>query len=281
MRIWDCHCHARGDEKGAAVLRAMDKAGVERINLFSRYPWPKGKDWGGPYGPGAHADPKIVRACIDHVAKVQAADPSRIYGMIWVEPRSPGVVDEIERGIQDKGLRGIKLIPDRWYPYDEMMFPIYRKMEELRKPIMFHSGIVYGFADSSRYCMPVGYECLLNFPKLRFSLAHIAWPWVDECLAVYGSFRAAAGWDKGKTRMFIDTCRGTPDAWRTEALRKAIPFVEGDHLMFGVDGSPSNLATKAPEHVQMDTSILSEVIGVSQGQLELYFWGACEKFMTP
>jgi predicted TIM-barrel fold metal-dependent hydrolase len=255
----------------------MDAAGIERINLFSKYPAREGLDV--PYGPGAHASKKDVRAAIDHVARVQSADPSRIYGMIWVEPRCPEAVEEVERGIADKGLRGVKLIPDRWFPYDEMMFGLYRKMEELGKPIMFHSGIVYGFADSSRYCMPVGYECLVNFPKLRFSLAHIGWPWVDECLAVYGSFRAAGGWRAGKTRMWIDTCRGTPDAWRTEALRKAVPFVEGDRLMFGVDGVPGNLATKGPEHVAADVSILREVIGVSEKQLEQYFWGACEQFM--
>jgi hypothetical protein len=277
MRIWDCHCHCRGDEKGGEVLKAMDKAGIERINLFSKYP--QEDDAKGPYGPGAHASREAVRAQIDHIAKVQAADPSRIYGMIWAEPRCPSMVEEIERGIQKKHLRGVKLIPDRWFPYDELLFPIYRKMEELRKPIMFHSGIVYGFADSSRYCMPVGFECMLNFPKLKFSLAHIGWPWVDECLAVYGSYRATAGWNSGKAQMWIDTCRGTPDAWRTEALRKAVPFVESDHLMFGIDGSPNNLATKGIEHVRADTSILCEVIGVSEKQLDAYLWGACEKFM--
>lgn len=277
MRIWDCHCHARGDERGEDVLRAMDEGGIERINLFSRYPSVEGQT--GPYGPGAHAPQKVVREAIDHVAAVQAADPSRIYGMIWAEPRCPEMVDEVERGIQDKGLRGVKLIPDRWFPYDELMFPLYRKMEELGQPIMFHAGIVYGFADSSRYCMPVGYECLVNFPKLRFSLAHIAWPWVDECLATYGSFRSAAGWNEGRTQMWIDTCRGTPDAWRVEALRKAVPFVESSRLMFGVDGSPGNIARKGPEHVAADLAIMREVIGVSEQQIEEYFWGACSKFM--
>ncbi len=279
MKIWDCHCHCHGSENGPDVLRAMDAAGIERINLFSAYPQSPGAH--GPYGPGAHAPRSAVRAAIDHVASVQAADPSRIYGFIWAEPRCPEMVDEISRGIEDKKLRGVKLIPDRWFPYDELLFPIYRRMEALGKPIMFHSGIVYGFADSSRYCMPVGYESLLNFPKLRFSLAHIGWPWVDECLAVYGSFRSAAGWQSGKAQMWIDTCRGTPDAWRTDALRKAVPFVEASHLMFGVDGSPGNLARKGPEHVAADRSILAEVIGLSDEQLEMYFWGACDAFMNP
>ena len=28
MRIWDCHVHCRGDDKGEDVLRAMDEAGI-------------------------------------------------------------------------------------------------------------------------------------------------------------------------------------------------------------------------------------------------------------
>ena len=33
--------------------------------------------------------------------------------------------------------------------------------------------------------------------------------------------------------MWIDTCRGTPDAWREEKVRKAIPFCTMERVMFG------------------------------------------------
>ena len=36
MHIWDCHCHARGDETGEYVLKQMDAAKVNRINLLAR-----------------------------------------------------------------------------------------------------------------------------------------------------------------------------------------------------------------------------------------------------
>ncbi len=280
MRIWDCHVHCDGTENGKDVLKAMDAAGIERINLFSNYPW---REEGGrkvPHGPSSYASREALRACVEHIAGVQATDPSRIYGLAWIDPRSPYAVEEVERGVVDRGLRGIKLIPDQWFPYDEMMFPLYAKIEELGKVIMFHSGIVYGFGDSSRYCKPVNFEVLLNFPKLRFSLAHIGWPWVDEYLAVFGSFWSSVGYDKEKTRMFVDTCPGTPDAWRTDAMRKAVPFVGTGRLMFGTDAHPKSLERNAPRHISRDLSILREVIGVSQGQLDEFFWGACEKFMA-
>lgn len=269
MRIWDCHSHCRGEETGEDVLRQMDKAGIERICLFSEYPGPRGQ---------SEFHREDVRAAADHIGKVQAADPSRIYGLLWVEPRTPGIVEEIDYAVNQWSLRGVKMIPDHWYPCDDVVMPVYTKMQELGKPIQFHSGILYGFADSSRFCRPVFYEALVNFPGLRFSLAHVSWPWVDECIAVYGRFRAAAGYQSDKIQMWIDSCRGTPDAWREEALRKAVAFCGMEHVMFGIDGHPGSLADNAPVHVGKDVAILRNLMGLSEAQVEMFFWGAAEKF---
>ena len=171
------------------------------------------------------------------------------------------------------------MIPDHWSPTDELVYPIYEKTQDLGRPMQFHSGILYGFGDSSRFCRPVLYEALANFPGVRFSLAHIGWPWVDECIAVYGRFRAASGYKTEGCQMWIDTCRGTPDGWREEALRKAVPFCGVGRLMFGVDGTPSTMADNAPVHVQKDLMILRNIMGLSDEQIETFFWGACQGFM--
>lgn len=273
VRIWDCHCHLRGDETGSYVLEKMDAAGVERVNLFSRYP-------GRTRLPEERVSREEVREVVDHVAAVQNADPSRIYGLIFANPRAEGMVEEIERGLVDLGLRGVKMIPDHWSPTDDLVAPIYAKMQELRKPIQFHAGILYGFGDSSRFCRPVLYEALLNFPSVRFSLAHIGWPWVDECIAVFGRFRAAVRHHADACQMWIDTSRGTPDAWREEALRKAVPFCGVQRLMFGVDSSPSGLPDMAPVHVRKDYDLLCNVLGLSAEQIDTFFWGACEAFWS-
>jgi uncharacterized protein len=270
MRIWDCHSHIR-NETPDEVLRCLDEAKIDRVTLFGRSP-------GDAFGADGAYRREDTRASTDQIAAVQAAAPDRVFGLMWAVPRVPGIVEEIEYAIVDKGLRGIKMIPDHWSPCDEMLFPIYEKMQELGEPIQFHSGILYGMGDSSRFCQPLLFEVLVNFPKLRFSLAHISWPWVDECLAVYGRFRAAKRGKDDPVQMWIDTCRGTPDGWRLEALQKAVPFVDADHLMFGVDGTPSYLPVAGPEHVAKDLSILRNVMGLSEAQIETFFWGACEKF---
>jgi uncharacterized protein len=267
MNIWDCHVHLRGGETAKEILDGMDRAGITRISLFARYP-----------GDGVEGDgpPPLdnYRAAIEHVAELQAADPDRIYGLFWPDPRTEGILDLVQYALMDKGLRGIKMIPNHWSPCDEALFPLYAKMQELGKPIQFHSGILYGFADSSRFCRPVLYEALVRFPGLRFSLAHISWPWVDECIAVFGRFRAAAHYQTDDCQMWVDTCRGTPDAWRLEALQKAVPFCGTQRLMYGTDCTGGGIGDSAPEHIKKDLDILRGVMGLSEAQIEQFFWGA-------
>jgi hypothetical protein len=48
--------------------------------------------------------------------------------------------------------------------------------------------------------------------------------------------------------------------------------------MFGVDGTPSIMADYAPSHIRKDLDLLQNVLGLSQEQIETFFWGACEAF---
>ena len=78
--------------------------------------------------------------------------------------------------------------------------------------------------------------------------------------------------------MWIDTCRGTPDAWRLDALQKAAAFCGTSRLMFGTDTTPGNLGKVAPIHTGKDMDLLRGQIGLREAQLEEFFWGAAEEF---
>lgn len=274
MSVWDCHVHCyAGDEKAADVLAQMDQGGITRATLMSRFPG----DFREQCPPASLAD---QRAAIDHVAGLQDADPDRLWSLFWADPRTEGVLDLIEYALSDRGLHGLKLIPDHWTAGDEFLFPIYEKVRELGKVIQFHSGILYAFGDSSRFCRPVLYETLLHFPGLKFSLAHIGWPWTDECLAVFGHFNSAAAHRGNQSEMWVDTCRGTPDAWRLDALQKAVAFCGTNRLMFGTDSYPANLGKVGPLHIQKDMDLLRNQIGLRDAQLEEFFWGAAEAFYS-
>ena len=271
MNIWDCHVHCAGDETADEVRREMDRAGIARISLFSVHP-------GNVRELCPPPSREALRGAIDHVAGLQEADPERIFGLFWADPRTAGVLEEIDYALTDRGLHGVKMIPNHWSACDEFMFPIYEKMRELGKVLHFHSGILYAFGDSSRFCRPVLYEAMINFPGLKFALAHISWPWTDECLALFGHFRSASHSRGDNSGMWIDCSRGTPDAWRPDALGKAVPFCGTSRLMYGTDTHPSHLGDSAPVHIRKDRDLLANVIGLAPAQQEEFFWGAAEQF---
>ena len=49
------------------------------------------------------------------------------------------------------------------------------------KPILFHAGLSWQPDTLTRYAHPLAFEeVALTFPRLRFCLAHMGWPWVQE-----------------------------------------------------------------------------------------------------
>lgn len=247
--IVDCHVHMTGREEPSRVLEALDKAGVDKVFLFA------------PYG-GLSLEK--TRGFTDFAARLVVEDPERLYGFTWVEPRlGPKAVAELERSILEKNLRGVKMIPHHWYPYDKRLWPLYRKVQELGVPIIFHSGILWGFEDSSRFCRPAYYEALLHFPRIRFALAHISWPWTDECIAVAGRFRAAVRETGGEPQMKVDITPGTPPEWRLDALRKALSYLGDEWLIYGSDCMAGDAECQR-RHLESDRRLLREELRASE-----------------
>ncbi len=246
--VTDVHIHAHGGEKGEEVLRAMDYAGLERIVLFSREPRPQDKALGH-------------KGVIDEVAKVAAVDPSRIFAFAWIEPPLPDAEDMVDYALGEKKLAGVKMIPNGWYPEDERPQACYRKIEQHRKPMLFHSGISWG--HDSKYCRPVGYEIMMRYPGIRFALAHMSWPWTDEAIAVADKFRNLLPAAGHEATCYLDITRGAPRPWKKDALQKAL-YQPGDTwLIYGSDRNLPEQKDLAIEFRRDDEDVLRE-IGASQ-----------------
>jgi predicted TIM-barrel fold metal-dependent hydrolase len=265
--ITDCHVHSRGREKGEDVLKALDQAGIDRVCLFAPYPGD---------------DESKQRESTQFISKLQAVDPDRIFGFAWIEPKIPSAPDAVSEAVEKYGVRGVKMIPHHWYPYDELLVPVFERIQSAGVPIIFHSGILFGFMDSSRFCRPCGYEALLHFPKIKFALSHIGWPWTDECLATAGRFRAAVHRKETPSdmQMHIDLCPGTPPAWREDALRKAIAYLGDELLIYGSDhGSPDNPEAYLPT-LRADQRLFSDVLGLTQASQDRIFGTNVEKLFS-
>ncbi|MBM3211434.1 hypothetical protein FJZ33_04385 [Candidatus Poribacteria bacterium] len=248
--IIDVHIHSRGTETAAEILKAMDKAGVDRIFLF------------GPY-PGLDEDKQ--RESDDYVAKIASEAGDRIIPFAFIEPRLKSAPQEVERAVTKAGVKAVKMIPMQWYPGGPEARAVYEKINELEVPMLFHSGILWGTKDDSQYCRPVYYEALLDYPKIKFAMAHISWPWCDELLAVCGKFRAAR-----RNQIFIDITSGAPRFWKVDALRKALIYLGDDTIVFGSDSSATG-ADYMRRRIDEDMSMLREEVGVTKDTIEKIF----------
>ncbi len=264
MKVTDVHIHSLGDEDPKQLLEAMDGAGVDRSVVFAPFP--------------GEADEQHAK--IDYVVSLAEAAPDRLIPFAWIEPFHDGCCEALEYAVKEKGVTGLKMIPNHWYPYSDEAMKVYEKAQELRIPILFHSGILWGHKDSSRFCRPVYFEALMHTPKVKFALAHISWPWTDECIAVLGRMRAAASREGGEMQMYIDCTPGTPDFYRSEAFDRAIKYCGIDRLMYGSDSRVATKADSLGNHIAGDTKFLSD-LGVSEADMQKYFSSNFDDFMTP
>ena len=95
-------------------------------------------------------------------------------------------------------------------------------MAETGLPVMFHSGgdnIPHISGANNR---PAAFERLLDVRGLRFSLAHLGWPWCDEFIGTFAKFVFAREMDGHGAHpdLYVDVTPGTPGLYRREAMRK-------------------------------------------------------------
>ncbi len=132
----------------------------------------------------------------DYVAELVNAHPEQFIGFATVDPwQDSRAVSELERAVTQLGLKGLKLHPihQAFYPGDTRFYPLYDKCAELGIPVLFHSGFAAagigmpgGGGMKLKYSAPIPHidDVAADFPGLTVIMAHPAWPWVEEQIAV-------------------------------------------------------------------------------------------------
>jgi predicted TIM-barrel fold metal-dependent hydrolase len=112
---------------------------------------------------------------------------ARFIGFASVDPHREDAPERLTCAVQTLGLRGLKLNPpmQRFFPDDALAYPLYETARDLGLPILFHAGMSWEPGNRLQYGHPLRFENVAaDFPKLRIVLAHLAWPWVVEAVAL-------------------------------------------------------------------------------------------------
>lgn len=269
MKFIDCHVHmGMGvyNEKMVRLedmLRKMDEAKVDAVSLFSIPPVTYRE--ADPAGECPSDDRDRLELIIDWMSR-----SDRVYGMYFIDPTAEDALNQADEAVK-AGITGFKVICNYYYPDDPRAMKTYAHIAELGKPIQFHSGILWSPHPSSKYNRPVGFEPLLEIPKLRFSMAHVSWPWVDEFIALYGYSDSRKKQGLPTAELFVDTTPGTPPIYREDALFKLYNcgYSVEDHIMLGTDCRWSYDVDYSNKIQENDKRIFAK-LGLSQEQFEKY-----------
>ncbi len=111
----------------------------------------------------------------------------RLIGFASVDPHQEAAPQALTHAIENLGLRGLKLAPamQEFYADDRKAYPVYARAQELEIPILFHAGMSWEPGSRLKYGHPLRFEDVAaDFPALNIVLAHLAWPWVVDAVAL-------------------------------------------------------------------------------------------------
>ncbi|PYG88724.1 putative TIM-barrel fold metal-dependent hydrolase [Ruminiclostridium sufflavum DSM 19573] len=187
---------------------------------------------------------------------------SNLYPFYWINPIEKDALEQVKLA-EEYGVRGFKIICNNFYPDDKKAFRVFEAIAGINRPILFHSGILWDGAVSSQYNRPAGFEALLQIDGLKFSLAHASWPWIDECIALYGKIQNAYSRRPDlSVEMFIDITPGTPPIYREELLTKLfkVGYDVQNNIIFGSDCNLDNYNSKwTKDWVKRDNEIYDKL----------------------
>ena len=267
--IIDCHVHTDSEPQSKEeLIKQLDIAGIDRMVLLSFHPASFCRE---ECTDGVFSGKPMAPAAALAQAMEWAAFSERIIPFFWIDPLEEDALDQVDKAVA-AGIAGFKVICNRHFPGDERPMQVWERIARAGKPILFHSGILYGNGPWSRYNRPVGFEPLFEIPHLRFALAHVSWPWCDENLAVYGFWQSRKNRRTTSAEMFIDTTPGTPRIYRREVFSKiyTIGYDIENNLIFGSDCSNKYRSDYAKKILAMDKDAL-DYAEVSPEQREKYY----------
>ena len=121
----------------------------------------------------------------DYVAQYVAVDADRLIGFLSIDPTQAGWQEELQRGHQELGLRGIKLMPmyAGFRPDESQLDPLWEYATEHRLPVLLHTGTTFVAQGPLETTLPRHLDPVaIRFPEVRIIMAHLGHPYGGEAV---------------------------------------------------------------------------------------------------
>ncbi len=122
----------------------------------------------------------------EYVAQWVKQAPRHFVGFASNDPTQKGHLKELRHGIEDLGLKGVKMGPmyAGFDPRDKICHGVYEYCQRHGLPILFHTGTTFVRNAPLEFTRPWLFdEVAMRYPELRMILAHLGHPFEGECLA--------------------------------------------------------------------------------------------------
>lgn len=267
MKIYDCHIHARAAKpEPILLLERMEEAGVWGGCIFSNRP----QRYNGYTGTS-------LEERIEELKLWTKDYEGRLIPILWIHPYEAHV-NEYIRMAKDLGIRGFKIICNDFFIYEPKCLNVLAEVAKTGLPMFFHSGILYPSKEpyslcSSQYNRPLNWEALINVEGLRFSMGHCSWPWLDECIALWGEVNSFRENGFSTTQLFLDATPGAHGCYRDDLFKKIYTLGWGmeNDVMFGRDTYADDYDVQwTKDLIAQDTAIFKG-LGVSEELKAQYF----------
>lgn len=170
--VFQVNCNEPEKSLECAVRRYLE--GVEETPVEKMVVFPSNGSL-----PGFSFD--VLYPKMKKLPKVFFAATLRVSG----NPRLQEDIERVKELLKETKVVGVKLYPgyDHFFPADERLDPLYSYLSKRRTPVVFHSGETYEEVReaSPRYSHPLNFFDLAEkYPKLRFVVAHVGYPWFHD-----------------------------------------------------------------------------------------------------
>lgn len=272
--ILDCHIHHNEIcDTPELFVQKRRQAGVSGGILFSREP---------ASFQNQKARPGESENRLKDILRYTEGQPD-LYPFFFIDPLEDGAMEQVDMAVE-AGIAGFKAICCHHYPQDSRAMKVWERIAQKDKPLLLHSGILYNDSPSADFNRPGNFEHLFYIDGLRFAMAHISWPWVDELIAVYGKWnywKLEAPSTRVTAELFVDVTPGTPPIYREEALTKALTVGYPSfpsHLLFGTDASSRYDSARVARQIQGDRTVYQK-LGLTEEEQEAVFSGNLLRFL--